>query len=70
MQQIPINADELDGYVQFWGTGEPVKGEFRCANCGYGVTVYRNLPLCPMCGGTSWEQSAWSPISRAAAARS
>ena len=57
-----------DGYVHFWSTGESVKGEFHCAECGYGVTVYRALPLCPMCGGTSWEQVAWSPLTRAAAA--
>ena len=42
-----------------------MKGEFHCAECGYGVTVYRTLPVCPMCGGGEWEQSAWSPLSRA-----
>ena len=53
------------GYVQFWSAGESVKGEFHCAECGYGVTVYRKLPVCPMCGGTSWEQAPWSPLTRA-----
>jgi rubredoxin len=52
-------------YVEFWVTGQPVKGEFHCSECGYGVTIVRALPLCPMCGGTSWEQSAWSPFTRA-----
>jgi rubrerythrin len=33
----------------------PVAGEFRCAECGYGVVVQRVLPQCPMCGGTAWE---------------
>jgi len=42
-----------------------VKGEFHCSECGYGVTIVRALPLCPMCGGTSWEQSPWSPFTRA-----
>ena len=32
------------------------KGEYRCAGCGYGVTIYRELPRCPMCGEESWEQ--------------
>jgi len=41
-----------------------VKCEYHCSECGYGVTIVRALPLCPMCGGTSWEQSAWSPFSR------
>jgi hypothetical protein len=54
-----------DGYVRFWGAGESVKGEFHCAECGYGVAVYRELPPCPQCGGTSWEQSTWSPFARA-----
>jgi rubrerythrin len=49
-------------YVQFRPAGEWVKGEFHCAECGYGVTVYRQLPVCPMCGGESWEQSPWSPF--------
>ena len=44
-----------DGYVDFFMTGEPVVGEFRCSDCGYGVSLSRTLPLCPMCGGTSWE---------------
>jgi hypothetical protein len=37
--------------------GAPAQGEFRCTGCGYGVTVYRQLPRCPMCGAEgSWEQ--------------
>lgn len=54
-----------EGYVRFWPAGESVKGEFHCAECGYGVAVYRELPRCPMCGGESWEQTAWSPFARA-----
>ena len=59
-----VDGREPEGYVQFWTTGSAVKGEFHCAECGYGVTVYRELPLCPMCGGTAWEQTPWSPLTR------
>jgi rubrerythrin len=52
-------------YIHFVSTGARVKGEFHCAECGYGVTVYRQLPRCPMCGGEQWEQSDWSPFGRA-----
>ena len=52
-------------FVDFLTTGQHVKGDFHCAECGYGITVYRALPVCPMCAGTQWEQSAWSPLSRA-----
>jgi hypothetical protein len=54
-----------DDFVHFALTGEPAKGEFHCSDCGYGVTVHRELPRCPMCGNDSWELSAWSPFARA-----
>ena len=54
----------VDDYVEFWTAGEAVKGEFHCSDCGYGVTIVRSLPLCPMCGGSSWEQTPWSPFRR------
>jgi Zn finger protein HypA/HybF involved in hydrogenase expression len=41
--------------VSFFVTGDPAAGEFRCSECGYGVTVSRVLPRCPMCGGEGWE---------------
>jgi len=53
-----------DEYVEFWAAGQPVKGEFHCAECGYGVTIVRSLPICPLCGGDSWEQTSWSPFRR------
>ena len=53
-----------DEFVEFFAAGQAVKGEYHCSDCGYGVTIVRALPLCPMCGGASWEQSAWSPFSR------
>jgi hypothetical protein len=33
----------------------PVRGDFRCGDCGYGVSVVRALPHCPMCGASAWE---------------
>lgn len=44
-------------YVEFWTAGDVAKGEFQCSDCSYGVTVARELPRCPMCGGKSWEQA-------------
>ena len=41
--------------------GSGALGEFRCAQCGYGVIVRRVLPECPMCRGRSWEDPATSP---------
>jgi rubrerythrin len=55
---------EGEDYVRFWATGERVKGEFHCSECGYGVAVHRELPACPMCASTSWEQAAWRPFTR------
>jgi len=40
-----------DEFVAFLAAGAPAVGEFRCSECGYGVSVYRALPICPMCGG-------------------
>jgi hypothetical protein len=45
-------------------TGMQVKGEYQCAGCGYGVTIYRMLPRCPMCSGEEWESAPWSPFGR------
>jgi rubrerythrin len=58
------SARAAEDYVEFWSTGAHVKGEFHCSECGYGVTINRALPLCPMCGGESWEQTSWHPFSR------
>jgi rubrerythrin len=65
VESFRAGRKEPDGYVSFWAAGELVKGEFHCSECGYGVAVRRELPRCPMCGGTVWEQAAWSPITRA-----
>jgi rubrerythrin len=50
---------------QVLAAGNHVKGEFRCADCGHAVTVYRELQPCPMCGCESWHPAAWSPFARA-----
>jgi len=63
LQEPPPHAAP-DEFVDFFTSGAAVKGEFHCAQCGYGVTVYRELPQCPMCGGESWEQTPWSPFTR------
>ena len=52
-------------YVEFLATGAAAAGEYHCSGCGYGVTVTSTLPQCPMCAGTTWEPTAWSPFSRA-----
>lgn len=59
------SAAAADEFVHFWVAGENGKGEFRCSECSYGVTIHTKLPVCPMCAGESWEQTAWSPFSRA-----
>ena len=51
--------------VEYRQSGDAAKGEYHCSSCGYGVAIYRTLPQCPMCGGTSWEPAAWSPFARA-----
>jgi rubrerythrin len=57
MQQTGASRAGTEDYVAFWSTGDVAKGEFHCSECGYGVTIARELPTCPMCGGTSWEQT-------------
>jgi hypothetical protein len=54
-----------DDYVAFVNAGSRAIGQYRCADCGYGITIHAELPVCPMCGGTTWEETAWSPFSNA-----
>jgi len=49
-------------FVEFAAAGAPGDGDFRCAECGYGAVVHHELPQCPMCGGTVWEQSRWGRL--------
>jgi rubrerythrin len=62
--------DEFDEFVPFHAAGERVSGAFRCAECGYGVSISRELPICPMCAGESWEPELLSSYARAGARRS
>ena len=59
MHEIEGSGAATEDYVEFWATGQAVKGEFHCSDCGYGVTVHSTLPRCPMCSGESWERSSW-----------
>ncbi len=34
--------------------GTAVAGDFVCSCCSYGVSIFRALPKCPMCGGSEW----------------
>jgi rubrerythrin len=38
---------------------EPI--EFRCAACGYGISVSGALPTCPMCQTSSWYRTSKNP---------
>ncbi len=64
IQDVRASGSAEEEAVEFMAAGDNVKGEFHCSVCGYGVIVCRNLPVCPMCGGESWEQSTWSPFGR------
>jgi rubredoxin len=64
MEGVPGEA----GHPEWAAAGEAAVGEFRCAECGYGVIVHRGLPPCPMCGGENWQHAPWDPFSRAPAA--
>jgi hypothetical protein len=67
LTETPTAAD--GDHLRLAAAGEHRKGEFRCVDCGYGVTVYRDLPTCPMCGGESWRAVSWHPFGRALDAR-
>lgn len=65
MSNFATPADGAE-FTELAAAGAPTKGEFHCAECGYGVTVTRTLPTCPMCAGSDWQRSTWSPLHRAA----
>lgn len=60
-------VDTRDDVASPLVAGARAKGEYRCSGCGYGVTIHRALPRCPMCGCEEWEQLDWSPFGRASA---
>ena len=33
-----------------------------CSNCGYGISVRREPPACPMCQASNWEPGRWRPF--------
>jgi hypothetical protein len=45
-----------------FGAGAPARGEFHCGGCGYGISVRRGLPTCPMCRGTEWYPTPGRPL--------
>jgi hypothetical protein len=47
---------EFADWVEFAEAGSNASGEFRCADCGYGIVVQLVLPPCPMCRGAVWER--------------
>ena len=57
-------AIDTSGVPVFHGAGSEAEGDFHCTECGYGVTVRRLLPVCPMCRGLTWEDAATSPSAR------
>lgn len=59
-------ALQANGDPVFFSAGTDAAGEFHCAECGYGVTVRRILPQCPMCRGLEWEEPTTSPYGRTA----
>ena len=52
------------GAPTFRTAGTAAAGEFHCAECGYGIAVQTLLPICPMCRGLVWDDSATSPYGR------
>lgn len=62
MLETRVGTEAGDGELaRFVEAGSKARGEFRCADCGYGVSVHARLPACPMCAGRTWEQSTGSP---------
>lgn len=57
--ELRANGDPV-----FFTAGSDARGDFHCAECGYGITVRSVLPECPMCRGAEWEQPATSPYGR------
>ena len=65
MAEAPTTAAEGNDVRITAAAGEHGKGEFRCIGCAYSVTVCRELPPCPQCGGTAWQAVSWRPFARA-----
>jgi lipopolysaccharide biosynthesis regulator YciM len=61
-REVTMRDDTVDEAIEFLEAGRKAKGQYRCSECGYGVTVHDELPTCPMCSATVWEQASWSPF--------
>jgi len=63
----PTIAAGRDDTSELSAAGDHVKGEFHCVDCGYAITVCKELPPCAMCGCESWQLAPWQPFARASA---
>ena len=69
IEDVRSGGGRLDD-VAFAAAGDPGFGDYRCAECSYGVSVRAALPRCPMCGGEVWEptgEPVETPTARTAA---
>jgi rubrerythrin len=55
---------DVNGDPIFFSAGTTARGEYYCAECGYGIAVRTVLPECPMCRGVQWEEPSTSPYGR------
>jgi len=58
-------GEATEEYVELHAAGTHAKGQYRCAGCGYGITIHDELPDCPMCAGAVWELTPWTPFGNA-----
>ena len=56
-------GQSMEGTAPAVAAGSPAKGDYRCADCGYGIVALRELPVCPMCRSESWLPQGWRPFS-------
>jgi rubrerythrin len=42
-----------------------LRAEYRCADCGYGISTFGQLPACPMCRAHDWAPADWHPSEHA-----
>ena len=54
-----VLSGEREQHVAGWTEQPrpPTRGELVCVGCGYGVSVFRELPRCPMCRGAVWSRA-------------
>ena len=55
IEDVRPDGDDLADFVELPVVGERGAGEYRCAECRYGISLTGVLPRCPMCGGGVWE---------------